>query len=164
MKKQLLFLVATITLLAVYGVETIVAESVAHSGKPVVIEVNYPLNTITSNADRERTLDQKATKQKVKLFGSMVDVDLGPVKLNTAGNVVIKEGRLTTTNIGLSEGTVVFDMASFKFAKEKGTGLFDVTNHPNSTMVFTNFSGSTADGNLTIQGTGKEVDVQVVTI
>ena len=167
MKKQtLLFITAAAFLVACGGESTEntnneTTEETVEEVQPVVAD--YQLNAETSKADWERTLDQKPTKQKVKLFGKMVDVDLGAVKLNSNGSVTIKEGGLTTTDDEITEATVVFDMASFKFAKEKGSGLFDVTKHPNSTMVLTNIADSTASGNLTIQGASNDMDVQIAT-
>lgn len=167
MKKQtLLFITAAAFLVACGGESTEntnneTTEETVEEVQPVVAD--YQLNAETSKADWERTLDQKPTKQKVKMFGKMVDVELGAVKLNSNGSVTIKEGGLTTTDDELTEATVVFDMASFKFAKEKGSGLFDVTQHPNSTMVLTNISDSTASGNLTIQGESKDMDIQIAT-
>ncbi len=167
MKKQTLLLATAVILLVACGGETTENtnnENTAETVEEVLpVVADYQLNTETSTADWERTLDQKPTKQKVKLFGKMVDVDLGEVKLTSNGSVTITEGGLTTTDDALTEATVVFDMASFKFAKEKGSGLFDVTKHPNSTMVLTNIADSTASGNLTIQGESKEMDMQVAT-
>jgi len=167
MKKQtLLFITAAAFLVACGGESTEntnneTTEETVEEVQPVVAD--YQLNAETSKADWERTLDQKPTKQKVKMFGKMVDVELGAVKLNSNGSVAITEGGLTTTDDELTEATVVFDMASFKFAKEKGSGLFDVTQHPNSTMVLTNIADSTANGNLTIQGASNDMDVKVAT-
>lgn len=167
MKKQTLLLATAATLLVACGGETTENtnnENTAETVEEVLpVVADYQLNAETSTADWERTLDQKATKQKVKLFGKMVDVELGEVKLTSNGSVTITEGGLTTTDDALTEATVVFDMASFKFAKEKGNGLFDVTKHPNSTMVLTNVADSTASGNLTIQGASNDMDVQVAT-
>jgi polyisoprenoid-binding protein YceI len=167
MKKQTLLFITAAAFLVACGGETTentnneTVEETIEEVQPVVAD--YQLNAETSTADWERTLDQKPTKQKVKMFGKMVDVDLGAVKLTSNGSVTIKEGGLTTTDDKLTEATIVFDMASFKFAKEKGNGLFDVSNHPNSTMVLNNISDSTASGNLTIQGVSKDMDVQVAT-
>ncbi len=167
MKKQALTLITISALLVACGGETTetndntTTTEVVEEATPVIAD--YVLNAENSTAKWERTLDQKPTKQKVKMFGKMVEVDLGEVKLTSNGTVTIKEGGLTTTDDELTEATVVFDMASFKFAKEKGNGLFDVTNHPNSTMVLTNITDSSAMGNLTIQGASKEMDVQVAT-
>ena len=127
------------------------------------IIAEYQLNAEESSADWARTLDQKPTKQKTKLFGQMVDIELGAVKLNSNGSVTMKEGVLSTADDALTEATVVFDMASFKIAKEKGNGLFDVTKHPNSTLVLTNITDTKADGLLTIEGTSKKTDVTVST-
>lgn len=167
MKKQTLLFAAVATLLVACGGDATentnseTTEETVEEVQPIIAD--YQLNTETSKADWERTLDQKATKQKVKIFGKMVDVELGEVKLTSNGSVTLKEGGLTTTDDEITEATVVFDMASFKFAKEKGNGLFDVTQHPNSTMVLTNIADSTASGNLTIQGASNAMDVQVAT-
>ncbi|MDF1672196.1 MAG: YceI family protein [Vicingaceae bacterium] len=167
MKKQTLLLATIATLLVACGGESTENANNANTEETIeeVLPVvsDYQLNAETSTAEWERTLDQKPTKQKVKLFGKMVDVDLGAVKLNSNGSVAIKEGGLTTTNDVLTKVTVVFDMASFKFTKEKGSGLFDVTQHPNSTMVLTNIVDSTANGNLTIQGASNDMNVQIAT-
>ncbi|PJA09579.1 MAG: hypothetical protein COX70_01465 [Flavobacteriales bacterium CG_4_10_14_0_2_um_filter_32_8] len=128
-----------------------------------VINSNYQLDATNSKADWERTLDQKPTKQKVKLFGSMVDVELGAVKLNTNGTIAVNNGELNTTNDDVVDATVIFDMASLKFAQEKGSGLFDAKQYPNSTLTLTNFkadsAGYLAEGTLTIQKVSKSVTV-----
>ena len=89
----------------------------------------------------------------------MVDVELGEVKMTTNGTVSISEGGLTLTDEALTSAHVVFDMASFGFAKEKDQGLFDVKEYPNSTLLLNQFSDSTATGTLTLQGTSKDVTV-----
>ena len=106
----------------------------------VIVNCNYQLDATNSKADWERTLDQKATKQKVKMFGSTVDVELGAVKLNTNGTVTVNTEELNTTGDNITGASVVFDMASLKFAQEKGSGLFDAKQYPNSTLVLTNFT------------------------
>lgn len=165
MKKQLLLLTAVAALLGACGGESSDNKGVNEKEiEAVPIVANYQINATESKADWERTLDQKPTKQKVKLFGKMVDVDLGAVKLNSNGSVTIKDGGLTTTDDSVTEANVTFDMASFKLAKEKGSGLFDITKHPNSTLLLTNISDSTANGELTIEDTSKEMDVKVQTI
>lgn len=164
MKKQLLLLTALAALLGACGGESPDNKGVNEKEiEAVPIVANYQINATESKADWERTLDQKPTKQKVKLFGKMVDVDLGAVKLNSNGSVTIKDGGLTTADDALTEANVIFDMASFKLAKEKGSGLFDITTHPNSTLLLTNISDSTANGELTIEDTSKEMDVKVKT-
>lgn len=131
----------------------------------VIINNNYRLVTNKSKADWERSLDQKATKQKVKLFGQMVDVELGEVKLTTNGTVELKDGELITTNDNITKATAIFDMASFKFSQNKGDGLFDVKNYPNSTLEITEIkkdsSEYTATGALTIQKTTKPVNISL---
>ena len=125
------------------------------------IVAEYTLNPKKSSADWERTLDQKPTKQKTKLFGQMVDIELGAVKLNSNGSATLKDGELTTTDEALTKATVIFDMASFKIAKEKGNGLFDVKKHPNSTLILTEITDSKANGELTIENTSKKMNVTI---
>jgi polyisoprenoid-binding protein YceI len=121
----------------------------------VIVKNNYQIDASNSSANWERTLDQKPTKQKVKMFGSMVDVELGAVKLNTNGTVTVKDGELNTTDGEITIATIIFDMTTLKFAKEKGNGLFDAKKYPNSTLEIANFSsdstGYNAEGTLTIQ-------------
>lgn len=170
MKKQILSIAIVATLLVSCGGETTISsenettakENVVEEVLPVVAE--FQLKAESSKADWDRTLDQKPTKKKIKLFGKMVEMDLGEVKLTSNGSVTFTGGGLTTTDDVLTEATAIFDMASFKFAKEKGGGLFDVTKHPNSTLILKNIGDSTANGNLTIEGESKDVDVQVRTV
>ncbi len=140
---------------------TTTANEIEETSVEEVINSNYQLNITNSKADWERTLDQKPTKQKIKLFGSMVDVELGAVKLNTNGTITVNNGELKTTNGDVSDATVIFDMASLKFAQEKGSGLFDAKQYPNSTLALNNFkvdsTGYLADGTLTIQKVSKPV-------
>ena len=132
---------------------------------PEVIKAEYTLDASTSSATWERTLDQKATKQKVKMFGQMVEVELGAVKLNSNGSVSIQSGTLTTKDEVIAEATAIFDMASFKIAQEKGNGLFDVQEYPSSTLKMTDFTadstGYVAKGELTIQGANATVDINL---
>lgn len=131
---------------------------------PEIVEVvvsEYQLDSKESKADWNRTLDQKPTKQKVKMFGNMVDVELGAVKLSSNGSATLTGGGLTTEDDQITEANVIFDMASFKLAKEKGNGLFDVTKHPNSTLVLTDISDSSAKGTLTIQKVSSDMDVEI---
>lgn len=163
MKKKFILMISIVALFACESDTTENGTSKTTSEKTASVLVDYKLNPTESKADWERTLDQKPTKQKVKLFGNMVDVDLGAVTLNSNGNVTITEGGLITTDNTLTEATVIFDMATFKLAKEKKNGLFDVTKHPNSTLILTEISDSTANGKLTIQGVSSETDVHVTT-
>lgn len=132
---------------------------------PEIVKAAYALDASTSSATWERTLDQKATKQKIKMFGQMVDVELGAVKLNSNGTVSVQSGTLTTEDEVVSEATVVFDMASFKIAQEKGNGIFDVLQYPSSTLKMTEFtadsSGYVAKGELTIQGASATIDINL---
>jgi hypothetical protein len=162
MKKQhLLFIsITTFTLLFIScseNTETVKTDDAIKEtpDEVIIVKNNYQLDAGNSKADWERTLDQKPTKQKVKMFGSMVDVELGAVKLNTNGTVTVKDGELNTTDDEITNATIIFDMATLKFAKEKGSGLFDAKKYPNSTLELNNFSsdstGYNAEGTLSIQ-------------
>lgn len=117
------------------------------------------LNAQKSTATWERVLDQKATKKKVKLFGAMAEVEMGPVKLNMEGNVTPVKGGLKLVNDACESGNLIFDMATFKFAEESGQGLFDVKDYPQSELTFDKFKelkgdakyNSTVTMTLTIQ-------------
>lgn len=159
-------ILSTTLLIACRGdTETTINETTKEVVEEVQPEVyDYMLNAEKSSAKWERTLDQKATNQKVKLFGKMVDVALGEVKMTTNGNASITDGGLTVTDNELTSAHVLFDMASFKFAKEKGQGLFDVNQYPNSTLTLNNFTDSSATGSLTIQNTTNDAEVQLTSI
>lgn len=135
---------------------------------PEAVMGRMELDPTLSSATWERTLDQKATTQKVKLFGQMVDVELGAVKMNTNGTVALQSGTLSTNNDEPIEATTVFDMTSFKIAQEKGNGLFDIQQYPSSALKMSDFiadsTGFTTKGELTIQGTSAPVDVKLVEI
>ncbi len=128
----------------------------------------YKLDSINPKATWNRILDQKPTKQKVEMFGGVVDVDLGEVKMESSGTAVVKEGVLKTTDDSITSATIVFDMASFKLSKDKGKGLFDVKQYPNSNLDMTNFKKDSAfynaKGNLTIQGVTNPVDIKTEVI
>lgn len=128
----------------------------------------YKLDSVNPKATWNRILDQKPTKQKVEMFGAVVDVDLGEVKMETSGTAVVKEGILKTTDDSITSATVIFDMASFKLSKEKGKGLFDVKQYPNSNLDMTDFRKDStlysAKGNLTIQGVTNPVDIKMEVI
>ena len=172
MKKNTLFftgliITVTLTVIACNSANEKTAETDNNEiTEEVIINNNYRLVTEKSKADWERTLDQKATKQKVKLFGQMVDVELGEVKLTTNGNVELKDGELITTNDNITKATAIFDMASFKFGQDKGDGLFDVKNYPNSTLEITEIekdsSGYNATATLTIQKATKSIHLPLI--
>lgn len=129
---------------------------------------NWDFNSKKSKLKWFRVLDQKATKKKVKLFGAMVDVELGPMKMEMNGNVVLKKGELTTENELYKKGLIVFDMATFNLSKEKGEGLFNVKDYPHSTLEFLSFTSSSDSINnynstvkLTIQKKSKEYKIPV---
>ncbi|MFT7614751.1 MAG: hypothetical protein ACI9J3_003736 [Parvicellaceae bacterium] len=128
----------------------------------------WVFNKDNSDIGWSRILDQKPTKKKIKLFGAMVDVELGAVKLEMEGNVSMEDAYLQDTNDLFSTGIILFDMATFKFAQEKGEGLFNTQDHPHSTLEFLSFaamddtSGNyTSDVKLTIQGHSEEFPIEV---
>jgi hypothetical protein len=151
------------------GQENVESTETATTTETVIEEIikgNYALDANTSSATWDRVLDQKPTKQKVKLFGSMVDVELGAVKLNTNGTVILTGGELLTSNDEITNATAIFDMASLKFAKEKGSGLFDAEKYPNSTLEIFNIeptdsTGYHSEGNLTIQEVTNKVSLSL---
>lgn len=106
---------------------------------PEDILADFELNTDESSITWERYLDQKATKKKVKLFGAMVDMEMGPVTLTMNGDVTPLNGTIKTVNNACSSGNLIFDMATFKFAEERGQGLFNVKDHPESELKFNEF-------------------------
>jgi|GEM_PF-1860149 len=125
-------------------------------------------NSETSEIGWSRILDQKPTKKKVKLFGAMVDVELGAVKLEMEGNVSMEDAYLNDTNDLFKNGIILFDMATFKFAQEKGQGLFNTQDHPHSTLEFLSFTPQdepalyTSEVKLTIQGHSEEFQIEVL--
>jgi len=132
---------------------------------PEDVIANMQLNAEESSATWERFLDQKATKKKVKLFGAMVDMELGPMKLNMNGDVTPIRGDLTTTNGIFTSGNLIFDMATFKFAEEQGQGLFDTKDYPESELTFDSFKEYVGDNynymasmTLTIQEHSEKIE------
>lgn len=119
-----------------------------------------------SDVNWSRILDQKATSKKIKMFGSVANVKLGPVKLNMEGKVQLKEGYILDRDGIPDKGEIIFDVATFSFAKEKGDGLFDVKKFPYCNLNFIEFkpksdSSYATDLLLTIQeksDTIKDVD------
>ncbi len=104
-----------------------------------VMESKWGFESENSNISWTRFLDQKATKKKTKLFGTIVNVELGPVQLNMKGNVLLKEGSMTDQDGVPQYGAIKFDMSTFKFAQEKGQGLFSTKDFPNSILDFLSF-------------------------
>jgi hypothetical protein len=146
--------------------------------KPVVPKyeitstTNWEFEKKSSDVRYKRKLDQKATKKKVKLFGAWVDMELGPVKLDMKGNVVLTEGDLSDENGAFKAGRIVFDMSTFMFAREKGQGLFNVKDYPNSTLEFLSFrpvddslNNYSSKVRLTIQEHAEEfeIDMSIIT-
>ena len=114
----------------------------------------------------DRFLDQKATKKKVKFLGAMVDVELGPMQLNMKGEVTPVRGNMTTTNGECSSGNLIFDMKTFKFSEEKGDGIFNTKDYPESELKFNSFKALEGDSvnnytvsmTLTIQDHSEDIE------
>lgn len=128
------------------------------------------LDLSASSVEWNRVLDQKATKKKMKLFGAEVEVEVDAMKMEMNGNVSPTSGIFTTTNGEPTGGHLKFDMATFKFAEEKGQGLFDVKNYPESELKFESFGPAEAGDSLhthmvsmtlTIQGTTRDISAPV---
>ncbi len=122
----------------------------------------------SSSITWHRELDQKPTKKKVKLFGAMVDLEMGAVQMEMDGDVQLKSGFLNDENGEYQNGAVNFDMATFKFAQEQGEGLFNTKEFPESTLEFLSFTASedtvanyTSQVKLTIQDHSEEFEVPV---
>ncbi len=122
-----------------------------------VMASKWDFDAANSDVKWKRILDQKATKKQTKLFGAMVDVELGPVKLDMNGNVVLKEGHLTDEDGALQNGAIIFDMSTFKFAQEKGQGLFNTKEYPESTLDFLSFK---ATDDATVYNTDLKLTIQ----
>lgn len=135
-----------------------------------IMEGQWEFSSDDSEVLWSRVLDQKATKKKVQIFGSMVDMELGPMVLNMEGNVNLKEGSMADEDGTPHKGDIVFDVSTFKLAKQKGNGLFDVKNHPYSTLEFVEFTGTEEENaylstlTLTIEGESKNIDDVPVSI
>ena len=135
---------------------------------PEDVIADMELNAEESSATWDRFLDQKATKKKVKLFGAMVDMELGHMKLNMNGDVTPIRGGLITTNDEFTSGNLIFDMATFKFAEEQGQGLFDTKDYPESELTFDSFEEYAGDNynymasmTLTIQEHSEKIEAPV---
>lgn len=105
-----------------------------------------------SSVTWDRVLDQKATKKKVKLFGAMVDMEMGPMTLDMQGEVTPVKGALHLVNDACESGNLIFDMATFKFSEESGQGLFNVKEYPESELTFDAFKELKGDAknNMTV--------------
>lgn len=141
-----LFLTALL-ILASCNTETANNSSDIAEADPTIEDVvaQMQLNTEGSEITWERFLDQKATKKKVKFLGAMVDVELGPMQLNMNGEVTPIRGEMTTINSQCSNGNLIFDMKTFKFAEEKGDGIFNTKDYPESELKFNSFSALEGD-------------------
>lgn len=135
---------------------------------PEDVLADFTLNAEQSTATWERELDQKSMKKKVKMFGAMVDVEMGAVNLTMNGDVKPVDGVLKTTNDLPTSGAMHFDMATFKFAEDRGSGLFDVKEYPTSELVFEEFKIKDTKGSdyaakikLTIQKHSESYSVPV---
>jgi hypothetical protein len=127
----------------------------------------YILVADSSSVQWERYLHQKPTKQTIQLFGAQVEADLGEVEMTTSGGAFAHTGTLTFVDDLPSEAIILFDMESFKLAKEKGNGLFDVKKYPDCELNILQFekteSSYIASSILTIQekSNDNEFEVQI---
>lgn len=130
---------------------------------PEVVVEKFTLNSDSSSAEWTRMLDQKPTKQKIKLFGKMVDVEMGAVTMTMNGNASLSEGTLTTHDGETKEIELSFDMSSFKLQKEAKQGLFDVVTYPNCGFVVKDINitdtATVGTGTLDLQGVTKDYPV-----
>ncbi len=138
--------------------------------KPKVIVItNYQLNTDLSKIKWTRALDQKSMKRTMKIFGADVDVEMDAVTLNMNGDVDPINGKLVVIDGLYDHADVKFDMNTFKFAAEKGKGLFDVKSYPISPLVFLSFEEKDlgkylAKCELTIQDHTEKIEFPVSVI
>ncbi len=169
-KNSLLFpIIGLLTVILILSCSPISdSKSNDESRTKVKVYRTYTLDSLNPKATWNRILDQKPTKQKVEMFGQMVDVDLGEVKMETSGTAEIKSGDLKTTDDSITSAIIIFDMASFKLSKEKGKGLFDVKKYPDSKLEMNTFKKDDAlykaKGKLTIQNITNPVDIKLEVI
>ncbi len=122
----------------------------------------YRLIEDSSSVQWERYLHQKPTKQTIQLFGATVEADLGEVEMTTSGKAKSHTGTLTFIDNIPAQAVVLFDMESFKLAKERGNGLFDVKTYPDCELAILSFEyldsiwKSVAE--LTIQDTMRKIE------
>lgn len=134
---------------------------------PEVVSAAYKLLADKSTITWDRKLDQKSMKRTMKILGADVQVDMDAVTLNMSGNVTPKNGSLITTDDVPESGDLFFDMATFKFAAEKGNGLFDTKTYPTSELKFIAFTSDTLEGSyhskceLTIQEHMEKMEIPV---
>ncbi len=127
-------------------------EASQEASAPEDIIAEMSLDAEGSEVTWKRFLDQKATKKQVKFMGAMMDVELGPMQINMNGDVTPVRGEMTTTNGEASSGNLIFDMATFKFSEEKGEGIFNTKDYPESELTFDKFEKleGDAENNYTV--------------
>jgi hypothetical protein len=134
---------------------------------PEIVSTSYKLLVEKSTIKWDRKLDQKSMKRTMKILGADVQVDMEAVTLNMSGNVTPKSGSLITADDVPESGDLFFDMQTFKFAEEKGNGLFDTKKYPTSELKFLSFQKDKIEGSykakceLTIQGHMEEVTIPI---
>ncbi len=125
----------------------------------------YVLIPDSSEVTWNRYLNQKPTKQNVQIFGFSVEADLGEVEMTTSGTANVRSGNLILIDFNPVEALIIFDMQSFKLAKEKGKGLFDVKNYPECSLHIKSFEEQgdayLVSSELTIENTTKETQFEL---
>lgn len=136
---------------------------------PEDVLADFTLNLEESTAKWERVLDQKSMKKQVKMFGALVDVEMGAMNFTMSSEVTPIDGTLKTTNDIPNEGVMHFDMATFKFQEDRGSGLFDVKEYPTSELVFEEFEVHNTKGSdyttkikLTLQNHSESFTIPVL--
>ena len=141
-------------------------KKLSHVDVEVAIKESYALIAEQSQVRWNRELDQKPTKQNVKFLGGNLKMDLGNVTMTSSGEAKLKEGVLETIDGSIDRVEVVFDMATFQLAKEKGNGILDVKNYPEGELLIQQISQDSAGyhgkGLLTLQDSTNTVDVSFV--
>ena len=169
-KLPFLFCLCLAALLAACGSEGVTTDSGSPGKKEVVTITNrswFALDPANSTVEWNRNLDQKATKKKMKVFGNWVDIEIGPVQMETSGTVDMAEGIPPTEDEELKDGVLVFDMTAFNINDAEGGGIFKARDFPRSKFVITAFSpdsGQTynVEGNLTLQDSTQNMSFPVV--
>jgi len=166
MKFSLIPLIAACTFLAFCSASSNKNELSENEEQFTIVTIQeYALQADSCVTTWQRYLHQKPTKQKVELFGSMVDVDMGEIEMTSSGSARTHTGTFIMKNGVAESAAVLFDMESFKLAKHQGNGLFDVKKYPNCELNIFRFekkgNSLIAISSLTIQEKSKDNEFEV---
>ena len=154
---SLLALSAIAISLASCGGEPAVSTETMEPSKKEIVTITtnewYKLDPENSDVQWNRDLDQGVTTKRIKLFGNWTNVELGPVQLNTSGNVDVTEGVITRENEELKNGLIVFDMAALSFNDQEGGGIFKVRDFPSSRFTLESFAPDSEGPQYNVTGT-----------